>query len=69
MHMQFYDVKNKAKVDVADGNISKKKFNITTKTGKQMVRFAFVGKLDDGRSLTKFCSEADFNASSAPEIS
>jgi hypothetical protein len=67
--MQFYDVKNKEKVEIPDSDISKKKFNITTKTGKEMVRFAFVGKTSDGRSLTKFASQADWDASSAPEIS
>jgi len=67
--MQFYDVKLKAKVDIADDKISKKIFNITTKTGKKMVRYAFVAQTDDGRNLTKFASEADWKASSAPDIS
>ena len=67
--MQFYDVKNKEKVEIPESDLSKKKFNITTKTGKQMVRYAFVGKTSDGRNLTKFASEADWMASSAPEIS
>ncbi len=67
--MQFYDVKNKEKIEVAQDKVKKKKFNITTKTGKEMVRYAFVGELADGRSVTKFCSESDFNAASVPEIS
>lgn len=66
--MQFYDVKTKEKVEISDDKISKKKFNITTKTGKQMVRYAFVAKLEDGRNLTKFASEGDWMGSSAPEI-
>ena len=66
--MQFYDVKIKEKVDIADDKISKKIFNITTKTGKQMVRYAFVAETSDGRKLTKFASEADWKGSSAPDV-
>ena len=67
--IRIYDVKNKEKVEIPEDKLSKKKFDITTKTGKKMVRYAFVGETTDGRNLTKFCSEGDFNASSAPEIS
>ncbi len=66
--MQFYDVKNKEKVDIAEASVTKKKFTITTKTGKEMIRFAFIGKLADGRTLTKFCSQEDYTNTQVPEV-
>ncbi len=61
--MQFYDVKTRSKVEIADSKI--KKIKITQKNGQ--VRFAFRGYTDDDRKLTKFCSKGDWDAASYPE--
>ena len=68
MAVQFYNVKTKSKVDVDEGDVKKKKYNITTKTGKQMVRFGLVAEVD-GAKLTKFVSQADWDSLDVPEVS
>ncbi|MEI6533084.1 MAG: hypothetical protein WCO06_04550 [Candidatus Roizmanbacteria bacterium] len=66
MAVDFYDVKNRKKVAVDDDKIKKTKYVRTTKDGKTQVRYAFRAELD-GTKLTKFVSEATWNATSAPE--
>ena len=61
--MEFYDVKIREKVQVPDGKV--RKIKITQKNGQ--VRFAFRGYTEDDRKLTKFCSQKDWDASSAAE--
>lgn len=63
MGLEFYDVKLRKKVQLDDGQI--KKVKITQKNGQ--VRYAFRGVTEDGRNLTRFCSEADWKAASYPE--
>ena len=63
MSIEFYDVKHRTKVSVPASRITKVKF--VQSNGQ--VRYAFRGTTDDGRNLTKFCSKADWDASSAPE--
>jgi len=57
MRATFYDVKLRKKVE-ADV-VEKVKYG---DTGKE--RYAFKGKTDDGRNLTKFVSKADFDKAS-----
>lgn len=61
--MDFYDVKTRKKVNVADDKIKKVKY--TQKNGQ--VRYAFRGYTSDGRKLTKFCSKADWDKMKVPE--
>ena len=61
--VEFYDLKLRKKVQIPLAKVTKTK--ITQKNGQ--VRFAFKAKTDDGRNLTKFCSKADWDASSVPE--
>jgi hypothetical protein len=56
---KFYDVKTRQSVEVP---VTAKKVY----QGKGGKRYALKGKTSDGRNLTKFVSEADFNASDAP---
>lgn len=62
--MEFYDLKTRKKVDIADADINKMK--IPSKSGAN-IRFALVGNFE-GRQLYKFVNEATFNASGAKEV-
>ena len=68
MGIEFYNVKLKKKVEVPEDQIQKKKFDITTKTGKKMVRFGIVTE-QDGTKLTKFVSQSDWEGLDVPEVS
>jgi hypothetical protein len=65
MSVSFYDVKTRQKVEVSESDVSKTKYERTTKEGKVQVRYALRGKFE-GRNLTKFVGEADWNAFSGP---
>ena len=65
MSVTFYDVKSRQSVEVADGDVSRTKYERTTKDGKVQVRYALRGKYE-GRNLTKFVSEVTWNATVAP---
>ena len=62
MAIEFYNVKKKKKVSIEESSIEKVKYERETKSGSKQVRYAFKAVDDDGTSLTKFCSEADWNA-------
>jgi len=64
--MKFFDLKTREHVEVAEGNIRRKKMIRETKSGQQ-VRYALVGS-HDGRELFKFVNEATYNSTSGPEI-
>lgn len=55
--VEFYDVKTRNKVKVDDKDVTKTKF--TTKNGQ--VRYGLRGKTEDGRNLTKFVSQKDWD--------
>jgi hypothetical protein len=61
--VEFYDVKTRKKVSIDDKNVVKTKF--TTKNGQ--IRFGLRGKTTDGRNLTKFVSQADWDKAKYPE--
>jgi hypothetical protein len=65
MSIEFYDVKKREKVQVPESEVRKVKYETTTKTGKQSVRYAFRAT-HNGSKLTKFASESDWNALDAP---
>ena len=66
MSVEFYDVKNRQKVMVEDSQITKTSYTSTTKNGSVRTRYAFRGKLSDGRNVTKFCSKDDWDAKDVP---
>lgn len=65
MAISFYDVKTRQKVEVPESAVTKTKYERTTKEGKVQVRYALRGKYD-GRNLTKFVGQADWDALDAP---
>lgn len=62
MAVEFYDVKTRKKISIEDANITKVKMQ--TKAG---ARYAIKGKTSDGRFLTKFVSEADWQKMTYPQ--
>ncbi len=66
MSVVFYDVKNRTKVTLDDGQVKKTSYSSTTKSGAVRTRYAFRGKLPDGRNVTKFCSKSDWDAKNVP---
>jgi hypothetical protein len=62
MAIEFYDVKLKKKVSIAESNIKKTTF--TTKNGQ--VRYGIRAKTDDGRNLTKFVNKATWESLNVP---
>lgn len=61
--MQFYNVKKRQKVEIADDQI--KKTTYTVRGGQ--VRYAVRAVDDDGTNLTKFVKKTDWDASDAPQ--
>ena len=58
--MQFYNVRKKTKVEVAEEGIQAVKYERTTKTGKHVTRYGLRAVDDDGTKLTKFCNEETY---------
>lgn len=63
MNIDFYDVKTKSKVSIAEGDVKKTTF--TTKNGQ--TRYGLRAKTKDGRNLTKFVSKAEWDKMKVPE--
>jgi len=66
MSITFYDVKEREKVDIEEGDVKKTKFERRLKDGSTQVRYA-LRAVYKGRNLTKFCSKTDWDQLSAPE--
>ena len=64
--MQFYNLKTRSHVEVAEEQIKKKKMIRQTKNGAQ-TRYALVAEYE-GTSLYKFVSEAGYTATNAKEV-
>jgi hypothetical protein len=67
MSVSFYDVKTRQKVDVPESDVSKTKYERTTKEGKVQIRYALRGKYE-GRNLTKFVGQADWDTFTGPVV-
>lgn len=65
MSVKFYDVKTRQSVEVSESDVTKTKYERQTKDGKTQVRYALRGKYD-GRNLTKFVGQADWDSMDAP---
>lgn len=65
MAVMFYDVKNREKVEVPEGNVKKTTYERQLKNGGTQVRYALRGTLADGRKVTKFVSKEDWDKMSA----
>ena len=66
MAIEFYNVKKRKKVSVNESSIKKAKYERKLKDGSTQTRYAFRAVDDDGTNLTKFCSQKDWEAISAP---
>lgn len=60
--MQFYNVKKRAKVEVSDSDLKKKKYE-----GRGGYRYAVRAVDDDGTHLTKFVKKELFDSLNVPE--
>ena len=60
MAIEFYDVKERKKVNIEETDITKTKYERKLKDGSEQTRYAFRAKYKD-RQLTKFCSKADWD--------
>mgnify|MGYP001449703121 CR=1 FL=1 len=60
--IEFYDVKEKARVKVQLDKCTKTTYERKLKSGKTQTRYAFKGQTSDGRNLTKFCNQKDWEA-------
>lgn len=63
--VEFYDVKSRSKVSLDNAQITKVTYESTTKSGKTQVRYALRGD-HNGSKLTKFVSQADWDALDVP---
>ena len=59
--IEFYNVKKKAKVQIAESQVKGHIYEKTTKTGKKSIRYGLKAVDEDGTKLTKFCSKADYD--------
>lgn len=66
--IEFYDVKLREKIKLGLSSVKKTRYSRTLKDGSSQTRYAFRGQTSDGRNLTKFCSEVDFNATDVAEV-
>ena len=67
--MEFYSVKHRRKVEVADGDLKKKAFEVKGKGGNMMTRYAVVAQTTvDGSkvNLTKFISKDTYDTLTCP---
>lgn len=63
--MEFYSVKHRKKVEVADADISRQVVERATKDGGVQKRYMLVAKTKvdgDSVTMTKFVNEATYNA-------
>ncbi len=67
MSVTFYDVKSRQSVEVPESDVSKTKYERTTKSGATQVRYALRGSYQ-GRNLTKFVGQADWDAFNGPVV-
>ena len=64
--IEFYDVKKRERVKINLSSVSKVQYDRKLKNGGNQTRFAFRGKTDDGRILTKFCSQEAYSSADVP---
>jgi hypothetical protein len=64
--VQFYDVKARAKVDVAEGDIRKTKYVRKLTGGSTQTRYALRAK-HNGVNLTKFVNQQVWDSMNVPE--
>lgn len=63
MPVEFYDVKTRQKVQIPDDKVKRTTFQ----TKKGGVRYGLRGETSDGRKLTKFVSQKDWESMTYPQ--
>ena len=58
--MEFYNVKKRAKVKIAEAKCTKVVYTRKTKAGTTQKRYAVKAQDNDGTHLTKFVTQADY---------
>lgn len=58
--VEFYNVKKKAKVEIAEANVTAYRYERELKkSGKMSVRYGLKAVDDDGTNLAKFCNQKE----------
>ena len=65
MAIEFYDVKQRDKVQIPESEVRKTTYERQGKDGQTQVRYA-LRATNQGTNLTKFVSKADWDALDAP---
>ncbi|MGH2923262.1 MAG: hypothetical protein ACRDKH_04450 [Solirubrobacterales bacterium] len=65
MSIEFYDVRKREKVQVPESAVKKVRYERETKSGGTSVRYALKAEFE-GSKMTKFVSQADWDALDAP---
>ena len=60
--IEFYDVKERERVKIKLDNCTKTTYERKLKNGDTQTRYAFRGQTQDGRNLTKFCNQKDWES-------
>jgi len=67
MSVEFYNVKTRSKVSVAEDQIQKATLKRQNKNGTTQIRYVLRAQVD-GMKLTKFVSQKDWEALNAPVV-
>lgn len=60
--MEFYNVRKRKKVKIAEGQVEKRLLESKTKSGGLRTRYAFAAVDDDGTKMLKFCKKEDYDS-------
>jgi hypothetical protein len=61
MTIEFYNVRKKIKVSVAEEDVTAVEYKNVTKTGKKTTRYGLKAVDEDGTKLTKFCNKEAYD--------
>lgn len=67
MVIEFYDVRRREKVGVAETQVKKTSYQRETKSGKVQIRYALVAQ-HEGSKLTKFVSKDTWDSLNVPTV-
>ena len=59
--IEFYNVRKREKVQIADENVEKRVLESKTKAGATRLRYAFAAVDEDGTKMLKFCKKEDYD--------
>ena len=59
--IEFYNVRKRKKVQIADEDVERRVLESKTKTGSTRLRYAFAAVDEDGTKMLKFCKKEDYD--------